>query len=157
MYARLGYDAAQCPALNQRASLCSGLTKIYPSSREKKEEKKKLFLKTKPTAAYWSGICLQPYPSKGAGSKNIGWINQRKQRKEVSHLTRLGPTRLASRYSFPLCTKPGLLCNYSKLCKSCTLSASTFLTKVHSAGVHHMGSPYSSQPFLLQIMSNSNR
>lgn len=31
---RLDFEAAQCPALNQRASLCSGLKKIYPSSEK---------------------------------------------------------------------------------------------------------------------------
>lgn len=37
---RLDFDAAQHPALNQRASLCSGLTKMYPEQQKNMSKNK---------------------------------------------------------------------------------------------------------------------
>lgn len=98
-----------------------GLFVLWPYKDLPEQQKKTHLLKTKPTAASWSGTCLQQFPSKGAGFKNIQWLKQRKQRKEVSHLTWRGPTWFASRYSCPSCTKLGLLYNYSYLCNSFAL------------------------------------
>lgn len=80
--------------------LCALALQRFTRAAEKKQKEKHL-LKTNPTAASWSWTCLQPRPNKGAGFKNIQWIKQRKQRKEVSHLTWRGPTWFASRYYGP--------------------------------------------------------
>lgn len=119
---RLNFDAAQLPAPNQRGSLCSGLTKMYP---EQQQKKKKTCPKTKPTAMSWPGgpassptrsVQEEDLPDLEVTNKTR-WISWRaiEERSFPFELKRLPRGRSASPHSSSSCTKPWWPCKCSCL------------------------------------------
>lgn len=109
----LNFDAAQVPALNQRASLCSGLTKMYPE-----QQNKKTCWKTKLTAVSWPGG-LPPVLHVGSKKRicqevtnktwSISWA-EKEERSFPLEPRKAAHGRSVSPHFSSLCTNPWWLC-----------------------------------------------